>query len=133
MVMISKRRKTNFKPGNCANPKGRGASIPILKIFKESTANAVAEVYQQLMTLTESELKALVAADTTPILQKNIAQVLLKDNRRSEMDYSERVLNRIIGPVPTKSEMSGAGGAPLVPPQINIIEALPPGNAAPTP
>jgi hypothetical protein len=36
------------------------------------------------------------------------------------------VLNRIIGPIPARQEVSGANGTALVPPQINIIEALPP-------
>lgn len=118
MVMISKRRKTSFKPGNCANPKGRGASIPILKIFKESTAAQVGEIFRELMTYNRAQLKAIVANESSPILHVNIAQVLLRDQRNTEIDYSERVLNRIIGPIPARQEVSGANGVALVPPTI---------------
>ena len=124
-----KRHSGQFKPGNKANPKGRGASIPISKLFKESTAAVVGEIYRELMQFTEPQLKALVQDDATPILHKNIAQVLLRDHKNSEMDYSERVLNRIIGPIPARQEVSGANGMALVPPQINIIEALPPAQS----
>jgi hypothetical protein len=123
------RNKGTFKPGNKMNPKGRGASIPILKLFRESTTAQIAEIYRELMTYTEPQLNALCQDDSTPILHKNIAQVLLRDNKNKEMDYSERVLNRIIGPVPARQEVSGANGMALVPPQINIIEALPVPNA----
>ena len=116
--------KGTFKRGSVPNPKGRGASIPITKLFKESTAAVVGEIYRELMMFTEIQLKALVQAETTPILHKNIAQVLLRDMRNSEMDYSERVLNRIIGPIPARSELGGPGGTPLqmAPPTI-VFEA----------
>jgi len=126
MIVKKKPRGIPFAKGNKANPKGRGASIPILKLFKESTTQEIAEIYRELMTYTEPQLKALCQDSNTPILHKNIAQVLLRDNRNKEMDYSERVLNRIIGPIPARQEVTGASGAALVPPQINIIEALPP-------
>ncbi len=122
--MISKIRSSAFKPGNKANPKGRGASVPILKIFKEYTASVVGEMYTELMNFTEPQLKALVQSDDTPILRKNIAQTLLRDNRNNEQHYTELVLNRIIGPIPARSEVSGANGAPLnaAPPQVIIRE-----------
>lgn len=124
------RNKGTFKPGNKMNPKGRGASIPILKLFKESTTQEIAEIYRELMAFSRAQLKAIVADENTPIIQVNIAQVLLRDQRNTEMDYSERVLNRIIGPVPARSEVTGASGSALLPPQINIIEALPPAPPA---
>lgn len=126
-----KPRGKPIKKGQVLNPRGRGASIPISKLFKESTAAVVGEIYRELMQFTEPQLQALCNNDATPILHKNIAQVLLRDNKNREMDYSERVLNRIIGPIPAKSEVSGAGGVSLLPPQINIIEALPPANTEP--
>jgi hypothetical protein len=121
-----KPRGKPFKPGNNANPKGRGASIPILKVFKEYTTKTVAEMYMELMELTIPQLQALVDSDTTPALRKVVAQVLIRDMNTREMDYSERVLNRIIGPIPARQEVSGANGVALVPPSITIVEALPP-------
>ena len=118
------RTSSSFKPGNCANPKGRGASITILKMFKEATATQVGEIYRELMTKTKAELKIIVANESTPIIQVNIAQVLLRDMRNQEMNYSERVLNRIIGPIPARQEVSGASGQPLTPMQVIIREAV---------
>lgn len=128
---IKKKRKANrtsFKPGQVTNPKGRGATLPILKIFKEYTTKTVAEMYTDLMNYTEPELELIIVSPTSPALRKIIAQALVRDIRNREMDYSERVLNRIIGPVPARQEVSGANGMALVPPQINIIEALPAGQ-----
>ena len=119
------RNKGTFKPGVVTNPKGRGASIPILKIFKEATTQQIAEIYRELMTMSRAQLKAIVADENTPIIQVNIAQVLLRDQRNTEIDYSERVLNRIIGPIPARSEVTGANGSPLAPvaPTVIINEA----------
>jgi len=113
-----------IKKGQVLNPKGRGASIPILKLFKEATTQQIAEIYRELMTMSRAQLKAIVADENTPIIQVNIAQVLLRDQRNTEIDYSERVLNRIIGPVPARSEVSGANGSPLqVSPPTIVFEA----------
>jgi len=112
-----------FKKGVVTNPKGRGASLPLLKAFKEYTTKTVAEMYTDLMNYSTDELQLIVEDPKTGALRVIIAQTLLRDVKEKNMSYAERVLTRIIGPVPSVQEVGSVGGGPLpVPPVINIIK-----------
>lgn len=120
-----KPRGRPFPKGTTGNPKGRGASIPILKVFKQYTATAVAEIYTELMNFTKDELNLIIADKGTNALRVIIAQVLVRDMTSRDMNYSERVLQRIIGPIPAVQEIGGVGGAPLPPPAIYFNPVTP--------
>jgi len=124
--MVTKKRKpnrTSFKKGVVTNPRGGGATLPIMKTFKEYTTKVVAEMYTDLMNYSTDELNLIIDDPKTGALRVIIAQTLLRDIKNKEMGYAERVLNRIIGPVPSVQEVGSVGGGPLpVPPVINIIK-----------
>lgn len=121
-----KHRKGRFLPGNKANPKGRGATIPIAKAFKEYTTATVAAMYAELMQFSTSELEQIIEHPDSPVIKVIVAQVLIRDKRNKDLSYAERVLTRIIGPIPAKSEIAGAGGMQLIPPSIVIQEVVAP-------
>lgn len=112
-----------WKKGQSGNPRGRGAKIlPITKLQREYTAKTIAEVYSSLIEKTKFELNSIVIDPLAPILDKIIAKSLLRDLRNSTPSNMERLLERIIGPIPVKNEHTGGGGVPLAPPQIILQE-----------
>lgn len=114
-----------FKKGNKANPKGRGATLPILKVFREYSTKVVAEIYTDLIKYSIAQLQAIVEDKNSPALQVIMAQTLIRDKKNNDSHYTEKILTRIIGPIPQVSEFGGIpGGVPLpqIPPQITIIK-----------
>ncbi len=114
-------RKGQFKPGNKANPNGRGASIPISKVLKEYTTSQVALAYTQLLEFSKTELERLIEHPDSGSLKVVMAQAILRDMRNKDTSYSERIISRVIGPIPQVSEIGGTGGQPFLPPNVSIL------------
>ncbi len=114
-------RKGQFQPGKVANPKGRGAAIPISKVMKEYTTTQVATTYTQLLEFSKKELEELIDHPETGSLKVVMAQAILRDMRNKEVHYTERIVSRIIGPIPQVSEIGGTGGQPLLPANVSIL------------
>lgn len=90
-----------WKPGQSGNPGGRpkGRSI---------TA--------RLRALLEQEHGGKQLADL-------VAERFLKDVLQGKLGHLKEMLDRLEGPVPSKTEVSGEGGSSLV---FHIVEAKPP-------
>lgn len=114
---------TRFKPGQSGNPKGgmRG-SLP-KKQLKEWTRASVAEAYKKYMNMGIPELREVSDSLELPALEVIVARALLRDRMEGTMDNTETILDRAIGRVPVHQMLSGADGAPLVPPQI-VFEGM---------
>ncbi len=135
IVQVKKRKapKTAWKKGFCPNPRGRGAAIPISKETRKYTTQIVADIYNELTNLSRHQLRSITIDAAAPAIKVIVAKALLRDMRNASMDKTEVVLARIIGHVPTKQEIGGMGGVPLVPPTIVIqdaVVAVPPAQEA---
>lgn len=119
-----------FKKGVVQNPLGRGAQyMPTKKLTRIYTAEVIAKVYGSLIDKTPAELLEIVEKKETAIIDQIIAKAMLKDLKTGYPVHTEAILNRIIGPISIKQEISGAQGAPLMPPQIVIQDCQAPAPA----
>lgn len=116
------------------NPLG-SAAIPLenriplqVKLY---TRQSVCEAYNKYVVLSLAELREKIQDDSLPMLEAICVAALYRDKLEGTLLNTEIILDRIIGKVVQKTEMSGANGAPLVPPQINFLPVAP--NADSTP
>jgi len=122
---------TRFKPGNRYPGQGK-RKIPNSELIK-FTALVIAETIKKLQALTTPELEKVSRSNEVPSLERTIARGMITDIRSGSLYNFDRLLARSIGNVPTKQEISGLDGAPLVPPQIVIQEVEPNREEAPKP
>ena len=118
-----------YKKGQSGCPGGRGKYSPTVpKIFKTYTATLISETYNKLINLSHKEIAEISRSlYDHPIIEVVVAKAILREWKDGTLHRTETVLDRIIGKVPQKQELSGASGAPLMPPQIVITkhESLP--------
>ncbi len=130
MVNRKATRGTWKKGIKSPNPRGRGLQyMPVKKLTRIYTAQVIAEVYGSLIDKTPAELQEIVDRKETAILDQIIAKAMIKDLKTGYPVHTEAILNRIIGPIATKQEISGAQGMPLMPPQIVIQDCQAPAPA----
>ena len=94
--------------------------MPAKKLTRIYTAEVIAKVYGELIDKTKEELEVILISKEYAILDQIIAKSMLRDLKVGEPDNTERILNRIIGPVSIKQEFTGQAGLPLVPPVVTI-------------
>lgn len=109
---------TRWKKGKSGNPAGPMPGVIAKKELKEWTQQSVATAYKNLMNLEIPDLRQIADSLTTPVLEVIIARALLRDRMEGTTDNTERILDRAIGKVPQRTEMTGLEGTPLVPPNI---------------
>lgn len=116
---------TRFKKGHKSTG-GLRKGIVAKKVLREWTQATVAQAYKKYMNMEIEDLKeASEDTSTLPAIEVIVARALLRDRLEGEMDNTERILDRAIGRVPQKTEMSGINGQPLVPPTI-IFQGIDP-------
>lgn len=113
-----------FKKGNKAAALARRGILPRREL-KEWTRATVAEAYKKYISMSVSELREVKESFELPAIEVVIAGAILNDRMEGRMENIERILDRAIGRVPieSRSQLTGADGVPLVPPQI-IFEAV---------
>lgn len=114
---------TRFKAGNRFVGQGK-RKIPNSELIRY-TAEVIAETIKELHALTFPELKEISQSNEVPSLKRTIARGMVTDIQSGSLYNFDRLLARSIGNVPTKQELSGLNGIPLVPPQIVIQEVEP--------
>lgn len=105
-----------FPPGKSGNPNGRPKGVKGL--LKKMTLIERVNLYNKILHMTLGELEEFVKDPDTPVNEVLIGLAVVKDCKEGKMDNYERLLERIIGKVPQKNEVTGADGAPIVPPNI---------------
>lgn len=121
---------TRFKKGMTGNPHGMKPGVVPKKEWKMHTRASIAEAFSRFMTKDSEELRIIGEDTTIPILDVIVARALLRDRLEGEMDNTERIMERTIGKIPieTRQELTGAEGAPLIPPQIIFNPVVPAGT-----
>ena len=116
-----------IKKGQILNPKGPGKGIA-KKALKIYTQILVAETFNKLINYSRRELEPIFLPNSeAPMIEQLIAKAMCIDLRRGTTIQIERILERIIGPVPiiTKGEYTGRDGEPLMPPAITFAPFMP--------
>lgn len=99
-----------FKPGH---PGGPGRPQEPTKFMKEFTKIAVANELVDLMELTLEDLKNITNNKESKPITAVVAAYLL--NCRKKGIFPDQILDRVIGKVPQKTELTGAEGVPFEP------------------
>ena len=92
----------NLKPwvtGQSGNPEGRPAIPEDVKKIRKMTNDEVKEVGTLLLNGKESDLKAMLTSEETPILKKWMASVSLEGLRNGDEKRLNAILDRIVGKV----------------------------------
>lgn len=124
--MANKNVIPRFKKGVCPNPKGRPKGATTKAELKQYTAQLIADTINKLMGLAVPELQKIAANPITPSIEAIIARGLVKDKLQGTMNNFDRILDRAIGKVPIKQQITGADGKDLIPPTFNITPVAPP-------
>ena len=111
--------KGGFKPGEKRNPGGLCAGEVAKKEFKVHTQASIAEAFSKCLKLSQNELTLLTNNADIPMAEQVVARALLADSKAGVMYNIEKVLERILGKVATKAEITGKDGAPLPAGTIN--------------
>lgn len=104
-------KHTQFKKGQVANPTGVNCS-PEKRALKELTTASVAEAIKKTLTCTEAEITALLNDPDTTVGHKVILRAALDAAHHGEYGKFDHILERAIGKVSVKVDMT-SGGLPL--------------------
>jgi len=112
----------NLKPFQPGHPGGPGRPPGPDKELRKYTRQLIAETVTKLLELTKDELDDLTKKKDVPSLESTLARVILKCHSKGEFTDLDKILDRIIGKVPQKfeGELTGAAGAPILPPVIHL-------------
>lgn len=107
-----------WKPGQSGNPAGRPPEAhPNLVRF---TKKAVQETFAQLMLLPQEELNRIRDDQQESGIRAAVASVIMRARARGQLSDLDAMIDRIIGKVPQKTELSGAEGQPLERPHFHF-------------
>lgn len=87
-----------WKKGQSGNPNGRPKKlVSQLFINKKFSLSQINDIIQQLVGCEEKELEKIVESDNATMIEKTVAQALLKSFNKGNLDSIETLLNRIYG------------------------------------
>lgn len=118
MAVDKPKKKVVGRPiqkGQVLNPRGAAAHNPQLRAIRAMSRADIAAIGTMILEKTVEELMAIREAKQLPMLQDVLLSVLIDAKKHGNMEKLDKLLDRIAGPVPTKSELTGADGAPLIP------------------
>lgn len=108
-----------FQPGQSGNPLGGRLHNPELRAIKRLTAHEVAEIGSLIVSKNLSKLRAIVkdARDNPDSkhsgLKSWIAMVAIKGISKGDAHALDVLLNRLIGKVSDKVQVTGEDGGPI--------------------
>lgn len=103
----------HIKPGQVLNPIGGQAHNPELRRLKQMTREELAEVGGLVVQQNISELEAVAKSKTHSALQVWFATIALEAIKQKQTGLMNALLDRIVGKIPEKIELTGADGGPL--------------------
>ena len=91
-------RPKKWQKGQSGNPNGRPRKL-YTQLFanRQFSMSQINDIIQQLVGFEEKELEKVIEADNATIIEKTVAQALLKSLQRGNLDSIETLLNRIYG------------------------------------
>ncbi len=101
-------KHTQFKKGNKANPKGYNASLET-RILRQTTTATLAVMIQKGISLKENEVRDLLNSPETTAIEAIILGTILDAIKHRNYNKLEQLLERVIGKVPDKIDMTSKG------------------------
>ena len=96
-----------FPKGVSGNPGGRPKVPEELKVARALTAEQFTELADLILKENLPELSKIAASSTESVLKAYVAKILVNGLRKGDYTALEWVLNRVIGKVADKREVTG--------------------------
>lgn len=109
---MAKGKKTggkNFQKGQVSNPLGGGAITPQVRAIRKITMEHIEEVGEIILDGNLTKLSELAKDPSTSVLKVWIAKAAAEGIRKGDLSSLEMILNRMIGKVRDKVDVSGEG------------------------
>lgn len=106
--------KNRFKRGQVANPRGAGAHSAELKLIRKLTTVEIAEVGSFILDSDVLSLQSIAKDRSASALKVMTASIVLKAIKNGDVHALDVLLNRIVGKVKDKVELSEPANAPQI-------------------
>jgi hypothetical protein len=113
----------NHLPFQKGNKFGKGRPKLPSTETRQYTAQVLGEAINKLMGLTISELREVKDNPNTPSIEVIVARGMLRDKFTGELGNFDKILDRVIGKVPLRQEITGVQGLPAV--QVHVHKSTP--------
>ncbi len=110
--------ESQFKPGQIGNPEGRPPEAALE--LRNYTKKEVQEVFAKIMRMKGDEVMRVRDSQDSTILESAVASVLLRARAKGDHRGLDILIDRVIGKVPQKTELTGADGEALSPAVLNF-------------
>lgn len=104
---------SQFQKGVSGNPDGSRRHNKELMAIKKLTAHEVQEIGSLILNGNLTELKAIAGDSTASVLKVWIASVAVKSINKGDGIMLNAILDRIVGKIKERVELTGANGGPL--------------------
>jgi len=107
-----------FKPGHRKPGPGRPPASELEKLAKEEGKQALFSAYLYTKDMTVPELQKVMKSKDDPAIDEPAIVVLMASNilhgiKTGDWSKYDKQLDRVLGKVPQKNEVTGEGGAPM--------------------
>lgn len=111
---MAKGKKTggrDFAPGNCANPLGGAAHNPAMQKLRSMTRAELADILLHVRKMTRAELKTYADDPARTIDEVEILSIIQQIIKKGDANAWNIMMNRIVGKVPEKMDLSSSDGS----------------------
>lgn len=103
-------KEYQFKPGQVANPLGINCS-PERRMLRTMTEQSLSEAIQSVFTATTQEIQELLNDPQTTVGHRIVLKAALKAESKGNFTKFNEILERVIGKVPFKTDVTSKGEA----------------------
>lgn len=104
----------DWKPGESGNPNGRPPLPPEIREARKLTTAEFIRVANKLLDMTKAEVVALQKAPDSSIMESILASILVKGFNEGDASRLTFFLDRLLGKVKDRVELSGDNEKPVV-------------------
>jgi hypothetical protein len=105
--------KYKWKPGESGNPNGRPPLPDDVREVKKLTQSELEKVLNDCLLLTKEQLEKICNDSESTMLQLLVAGIIIKGVQNGDSARFEFLLNRLLGKMKDKIELTGPDGGPI--------------------
>lgn len=106
-------KRHKIPKGAVLNPGGLHKGELAKKVFRQHTQASIVDALSKVLRLSQNQIEELTTAKNIPMAEQVVAKALLADADHGVLLNFEKILERILGKVPVKTEITGKDGSPL--------------------
>jgi hypothetical protein len=109
--MTKRVRGIPFKKGVSGNPNGRPTITPEVKALRKITNQSLEEIGDLILSGDRPKLQEIASSNTEPAIRVAYAKATLNAMVKGDLSTLEIILNRVVGKVREKLDLSSPEGA----------------------